>query len=143
MNDPIVWLILDPCSKGGYWVLPKVKHNIPAPILDREKRLNTWIKELLSLLSSRLQIINNFFLRFQETHLTETAQDHPGFERAVQLAIDEHEDMNLRFCLSPKPSSSSSSRPDSQSLTSPIHCVSWESLKLCIKSLLYLESPII
>ena len=61
MNDPIVWLILDPCSKGGYWVLPKVKHNIPAPILDREKRLNTWIKELLSLLSSRLQIINNFF----------------------------------------------------------------------------------
>ena len=76
MNDPIgslalsrptaVWLILDPCSKGGYWVLPKVKHNIPAPILDREKRLNTWIKELLSLLSSRLQIINHFFCDFRK-----------------------------------------------------------------------------
>ena len=33
----------------------------------------------------------------QETNLTEMAQDHPGFERAVELAIGEHEEMSMRF----------------------------------------------
>ena len=67
----------------------------------------------------------------QETNLTEMAQDHPGFERAVELAIGEHEEMSMRFVsrsssaskkktnLNLPPKTTSPRPPDR-----PIHCIS-------------------
>ena len=43
------------------------------------------------------QTLSSLIFLMQETNLTEMAQDHPGFERAVELAIGEHEEMSMRF----------------------------------------------
>ena len=43
------------------------------------------------------QTLSSLIFLMQETNLTAMAQDHPGFERAVELAIGEHEEMSMRF----------------------------------------------
>ena len=55
------------------------------------------LKTLLNFISLCYQTLSSIIFLMQETNLTEMAQDHPGFERAVELAIGEHEEMSMRF----------------------------------------------